>query len=220
MKGIPDIQSLFPDGVAAECRRITDEALVLYPEERESIKKAIPKRRQEFAVGRACARRALERLGCKECVLPRRADRQVQWPSGVTGTISHSHTWCGAAVARSEQVRGVGLDIETLERMSLGIERKVLTARERDRLNGMPQQEHLKMLALIFSAKEAFYKCMFPLYGRRIGFMDAIVLPDDEKMTLSFEIQPRILSGLPAFDVLSGRYLLHDGNVFTAVVII
>ncbi len=124
------IADLFPDCVATACMRIGHSTGELYPQELALIPKAIDKRRCEFAAGRACAREALGAIGYAPMPILQAASRAPLWPDGILGTISHSHTWAGAAVTRADQLAGIGLDIETVGRVSMNIARKVLTGAE------------------------------------------------------------------------------------------
>lgn len=191
----------------------------MYPEERALVQKAIAKRQNEFGAGRACARRCLERLGIHGCVLTRTPDGGIAWPAGIIGTISHSHTWCGAAIARQSDAAGLGFDIETVTRMTRGIARKVLTTEEFDWISDQHEQEAQKWYTLMFSAKESIYKCILPLYKNRIGFYDAEITPATDESCFAIKLNKKISSKLPATLSLSGRYLLHEGDVFTSVVL-
>lgn len=73
---------------------------VLHQSELPLIAGAGPKRQQEFCSGRFCAHRVLDRLGYQD--IPVLADQYGApvWPSGITGSISHSG---GKAVAAAVQ---------------------------------------------------------------------------------------------------------------------
>ena len=215
---LPIIARLFPDCVATACRRIGRSTINLYPQEQELIKKAVDKRRHEFAAGRACAREALGAIGfCPMPILQNDARAPV-WPGGVLGAISHSHTWAGAAVTRSPDLCGIGLDIETIERVNLNIGRMVLTQQETDVHTALPDAKKKQHLALVFSAKEAVYKCLSPVSPVRIGFKDAIVRQTNGQ---KFEVlmSGSIANALPACACMTGSYFLHEGCVFTGIVL-
>lgn len=214
-----NIQSLFPDCVAAECSRITEDDYELYPEERGLIQKAIPKRQREFAAGRSCARRALKRLGIKECALTKKPDRSIAWPEGVVGSISHNHPWCGAAVARQKDLVGIGFDIETVQRVNQNIWRHILTDQENDWVAVFPEHEAQRWAALIFSAKESVYKCVHPLLKTRIWFKDAVIVPNTEKSYFDVSLNEKISIQLPSCLSLTGQYFYHENAVFTGVVL-
>ncbi len=209
------LQPLFPDCVATCCGRIElfDEDLL--PEEEPCVARAVEKRRREFAAGRTCARRALRGLGHDRCPLPRGEHGVTLWPPGIAGSISHSDTWCGAAAALKDEIAGIGLDIETVRRVTLSISKRVLTAEEAGMLRHLSEEDARRRLALVFSAKEAIYKCLFQIIGERIGFHDALVVPQNDNFSLKIKMVERIASRIPH---LQGSYFEHDGNVFTAIV--
>ncbi|MGB5546088.1 MAG: hypothetical protein WBM74_05910, partial [Polyangiales bacterium] len=69
---------------------------------------------EQFTAGRVCSRIALGRLGVAATTpIPRGEDRAPIWPAGFIGSISHTDSWCAAAVARSESVRSIGIDLES-----------------------------------------------------------------------------------------------------------
>lgn len=210
------IAGLFPASVATACRRIGGDEPVLYPQEQAYLEKAIEKRRREFAAGRACAREALGRLGIAATPILRDERSAPRWPGGTVGAISHSHTWAGAAVARAGDSAGIGLDIETMGRVSMNIARKVLTPAEADRLAGTPESHRRQYLALVFSAKEAVYKCLAALVPVPLRFQDAeirVTGPYD----LAVAMGEAASRAFPACARIQGRYGIFDGCVFTGM---
>jgi len=210
------ISDLFPDCAATACRRIGHSTGELYLQELSLVSKAIDKRRCEFAAGRACAREALGALGYAPMPILQAPSRAPIWPEAILGTISHSHTWAGAAVARAEQLAGIGLDIETVERVSMNIARKVLTGAEEAVLHNLPADEQKAFLALLFSAKEAVYKCLASAVRVHMGFHDAEVRKAGPSC---FEVRmsPEISQACPACEFLTGHYFFHNGCVFTGI---
>ncbi len=211
------IHSLFPDGVVTECCLVEEKEHELYPEEKASIQSAVAKRQQEFGAGRSCARKAMAKLGIKETPLPKNPDGSAEWPAGIVGAISHSTTWCGAAVARREEICGIGLDIETIDRVSMRIARKVLTPLEMEWVNA--SEEAQKRLALLFSAKETVFKCIAPIYGKRLGFYDSVITNVTEEHSFEVKLDKKISTVLPHSSTLTGRYFIHEGEVFTGMVL-
>src|SRR5262245_11502467 len=84
----------------------------LYAEEEALVAKAVRSRRQQFTAGRLLARQAWQRLGQAPVSLLNDAQRVPIWPLGIVGTITHTHIWCAAAVARRGEVTGLGADVE------------------------------------------------------------------------------------------------------------
>ena len=120
-------------------------------------------RRREFVAGRLCAQRALAASGAPAggC-LPRDGDGLPVWPSGWVGCISHSEDWAVAATAPSSRVRGLGIDIQALiDDSVVGLtESMVATPEEMRCLLETMDRRHA--FTLLFSAKEALYKALYP----------------------------------------------------------
>src|SRR5438067_555135 len=77
-----------------------------------ALASAVHKRRVEFAAGRWCAREALRVCAADlaESVIEIGAQREPCWPAGVVGSIAHTNGYAAAAVARSADVIGLGID--------------------------------------------------------------------------------------------------------------
>jgi 4'-phosphopantetheinyl transferase N-terminal domain len=103
----------------------------LFPEEREHVMRAVPKRQAEFGTARVYARRALAQLGVPPVSLHPLADRSPRWPEGVVGTITHCEAFCAVAVARAADARGIGLDAEPDVGLEPALERYTCTPHER-----------------------------------------------------------------------------------------
>ena len=82
--------------------------LPVYPEEIAAVSNAVPKRVSEFTAGRVAARLALKQLGAPAMSVPMAPDRSPIWPPGLTGSITHTHSACLAAVAWEREVRMLG----------------------------------------------------------------------------------------------------------------
>ncbi len=213
------MQSLFPGCVATACSRISDANAKPDPEEYAGIERAVAKRQQEFIAGRICARQALKHLGITTGPLRKLPDGSIAWPEGITGAVSHSETWCGAAVVRRSDAAGIGLDIETVTRVGENLWRRILTPEERVWLEGHPAAEARQWAALIFSAKEALYKCIASLLQSRIGFMDAVIVPEPHQGLFAVRLTEPVAAQLPRGLRLQGRFFFFDGAVFTGLVL-
>ncbi len=125
------------------------------------------KRRTEFAAGRVCASEALRGMGLiAEFPLPVR-NRLPVWPLGVVGSISHCNTIAVAMTAPKSRYCALGIDVESLldPDTAQGIQQYVCRDEELDRLERyIPCRS--RSLTILFSAKEALYKALFPLVGR------------------------------------------------------
>ena len=81
---------LLPAGVVAAELRTPGDPSLLEPEEALAVANAVPKRVQEFAAGRLCARRALAEFGVVDFPVRAARDRQPIWPEFLVGSITHT----------------------------------------------------------------------------------------------------------------------------------
>lgn len=218
-KGLED---LFPAGVAATVMRGPGDPHLLYPEEAACLGRAVPKRVQEFAAGRLCARLALESFGIGDFPLRVAADRQPIWPRGIVGSISHTAGLCIAAVCLKSRYDALGVDCEVVGHVTEELWATICTSREADWLGGLPVAERAVAAALIFSAKESFYKCQYPLTGEWLDFHDLECESprwgaQRAEFTLSETRPLKFRHTHP--EPVCGSYLLHDGFVTTGVVV-
>jgi 4'-phosphopantetheinyl transferase EntD len=208
-------RALLPQGVVTCETRRFDHSSCLYPQERLAVRDAVAKRVEEFAAGRVCARAALAQLGIADAPLLRGPDRRPVWPSGVVGSITHTDRYCAAAVARSSAFLGIGIDVERVGRLTRDVQQRICSPRELDRLGAMDDGARQDAATVIFSAKEAFYKSQSGLDGAMSDFLD-VELRLHEGV---FVVEPRrpLAAGLDRAGVLSGRYVVDSGLVFTGI---
>src|SRR5579862_8851200 len=206
---------LFPAGVIAYECRAPFEPTALHPEEAQCVARAVPKRLAEFAAGRACARAALAHLQVEGFAVRMGAEREPLWPEGIVGSITHSGTFCGAVLARSSSVLGLGVDVEERTAVREHLWRAIATAEELEWLRQLPADRARTMAALIFSAKESFFKCQFPLTRQWLGFAHISVQVGAEE----FVAAPCRGLALEAWAAppWRGRFAISDGHVATGV---
>lgn len=164
----------FPPEVEAVLATPEDGHAPLLAPEEACIRNAVDKRVREFRAGRACARRALARLGVHDFALVAGPERDPIWPQGIVGSITHCAGFVGVAVAPSESIRGLGVDAEPTEKLGDGLVPLVCTPGEREWL-GRVGQDWAKAL---FSAKEAVFKCLYPLTRTWLDFQDVSLTVD------------------------------------------
>jgi len=221
-----DLASLFPSFVVVECCPIEEDVdYSLFPEEERAVERAVAKRRREFGAGRVCARHALGRLGVDPVPLIRGDDGVTGWPAGIAGSISHCHTLCAVALARTGDARGIGLDVEELGRMKPAMARLIATDRERAWSAARSDRAPEDWYTMIFSAKESVYKCLYPLLRRWIGYHDAEIRIETQRREFGVEVnlepdQDGASGRSPSRYTLQGRYLfLRQGLVATGIVL-
>lgn len=184
------------------------------PDLPEKLQSAVPKRQAEFLAGRACAARALDRLGWPEIAVPVGEGRAPVWPEGVVGSITHAAGFAAAIVSAATACRGLGIDVEKVmqDADARPLMRQVATGAEwallADRFT--PGQA----FAVLFSAKEALYKAIYPSVQRFVGFTEVACI-DLEGATLRFTLPPDIRDRLDKADPVAVRHTLGDARVHT-----
>jgi 4'-phosphopantetheinyl transferase EntD len=215
----PAITALFPSGVvAAELHGSADPGLLLHAE-RVHVRNAAAKRASHFAAGRLCARLALGQLDVHGFALCSAADRRPLWPSGIVGSITHTDEHCAAVVARSDELRALGIDIENIGGISADIAPSVCTREEYAAAHAQTGAWRDALLTLIFSAKEAYFKCQYPDTREWLEFDQVAVSVSPQSGTCG-TITIRVLDpalALHPYGVARGRYLVCSASVITAV---
>jgi 4'-phosphopantetheinyl transferase EntD len=208
------VDGVFPSGAAVAWQRIEDDVASLFPEEQALIARAVPKRQREFAVGRACARRALAELGCEPQVILSGEMREPLWPAGVVGSITHDRAFGLAVVGRVERFRSFGVDIEPDEPLSPEVAARILSPEEAAAAiaSGVIARESAPKL--VFAIKEAVYKCQFPLSREYLGFGGVTVTLGRERFdAVLSEATGPLAAGL----VFSGQWRQAEGELLAGV---
>jgi 4'-phosphopantetheinyl transferase EntD len=144
----------------------------LFPEEACAMVSASSRRRAEYAAGRSAARVALSELGYAPAPIPTSTDRLPLWPRGVVGSISHTDGACCAVAADDRNVRSLGLDLERSQSLPPKVIGSILDGCEQHSLRSMPLPQGFFWPILGFCAKEAFYKCYYPISKQYLDFLD------------------------------------------------
>ncbi|MDZ7781338.1 MAG: 4'-phosphopantetheinyl transferase superfamily protein [Gemmatimonadota bacterium] len=204
------LEARLPSGAsAAVWPRSHVEVPELGPREAGAVRRAVPRRRAEFARGRHCAREALHRAGWSGgfVEIPVGDARQPLWPDGFTGSITHCDGLVAAVAAPVQpHVVSLGLDAEVARPLPEEVRAQVLTPEERT-LGGAVTP------TLVFSAKEAIHKALFPVTGIWLDFLDVTLSLDQEQSAFSAARAPDASMSTPLTERLRGRYRIGDGLV-------
>jgi len=214
------LRSLFPPGVLAAEMPEPGDPKSLLPEEAVFLGKAVAQRAQEFAAGRACARRLLAELNTFNFPIKVADNRQPLWPEGLVGSITHTTGFCAAVVAPRTQIRALGLDTEVAGRVHQELWRHICVPAETEWLETLPATARAAAATAIFCAKEAFYKCQYPLAREWLYFHDARVeLPQWGAARGTCLVYPTrsIAFAAHAEFPLHGQYLFHEEFVTTGL---
>ena len=174
-------------------------------------------RRAQFNRVRLIAARLLASIGADQVDVPRGPDRAPVWPSGFVGSISHTDTLFGVAVAPERILRSVGIDIEaTLAGKTLAaVLDTCLNDRERAAIPATGFGA-ARFATLCFSAKEALFKCLYPLVRRMFDFRDVEIAVDLPAGTVLMRLLDSLSADFPAGTQLQGRYRFGEGHVYTS----
>ena len=191
----------------AEARCIARRRAVCPPESN--------KRAAEFADGRQCASELLQAFDADPNVGV--ADNRAPiWPDGFTGSITHSDAWVACAVAPTQLLTSIGIDTEKIA--SREVRDDVMDTIATDAEWNLMEQfcgDEETAFTLLFSAKEAFYKCWFPIVKVYFDFLD-VELVAVKRSSLTLKVLPSNPAcgfGVSSLDV---QHLVHDASVFTA----
>jgi 4'-phosphopantetheinyl transferase EntD len=139
----------------------------LTPEEAASIASPLPAVRRASGAARIVARQLMQRLGLASAAITKDPSGMPIWPAGFVGSLAHDSTVAVAAVARSQDFRAVGIDIEPALPLPADMRDLVVSESERDTLGADPLAERV-----VFAVKEAVYKAVYPLDRVFLEFAD------------------------------------------------
>lgn len=209
---IPNLSDQFPDDIswlAVDPFRAEGN---LDPAERELMRSAVSVRRREFRAGRAAAHQLLAQWNLDRGPLLPDENRVPQWPAGVVGSITHSRQLCLVAIGRAENYASLGVDTEPDEPLEEELWSTLLRPEEIKWLNAHHPSQRGRWAKVMFCAKEAVYKAVFPLNHLPIGFQDVIVSLNPSTETFSASWVDRELP-CPAGHFLKGRWTVRGGSI-------
>lgn len=165
---------MLPEGCVLDVLAVTDDLSDLAEAELGAMNSWVPHRRNEFATGRRCARRALDAQGFEgSASLEVDPDGVPVWPEGLVGSISHSRGVAAAVATWASECSLIGLDLEKTNRLSEAAMKRVIHQKEAQ----FVKDDQVKATVL-FSLKEAFYKAQFPRYRTPGNFHDLALVVD------------------------------------------
>jgi len=213
------LQALLGHHAAVSCCSTDGDVSTLAPIERSAIAGAISRRQKEFAAGRTAAREAMRRLGRWPVSIPMQDDRSPLWPADLVGSISHSHTTCVSVVAIKSHWKAVGVDVEPDQDLPRELWSLIGRQNELRRVSALPEAIRARWMMRLFSAKEAFYKWMYPQTLRVLEFHDVEVVMDLTLDSTEFQVNPRNLecNGLREKPV-AGKLAIGQGIVISLII--
>jgi 4'-phosphopantetheinyl transferase EntD len=184
----------------------------LFPAEISAMASAAPRRLATFRSGRACARAALRELGSPDAAIPIGPSGAPIWPPGFVGSITHTSEIAAAIVARSPQVHGLGLDLETDEPFDdAAIVRIVCRPEELLAGHDPSDPANLNRGKLLFVVKEASYKLYRPLSDAFLEFHDLSVSLDESSRAFRAELVNPQRPALTGDRAITGVFTKAEG---------
>jgi 4'-phosphopantetheinyl transferase EntD len=178
------------------CQVRPDLEQFLTIEESYSMSACTSEVRNRAAAARLAARELLSQAGFPEWNLPRKHGDAPDWPPDWTGSLSHSDDFAAAALARCEDIASIGIDIEPAEPLPRELRDTVIVSgdvclNESSDIAGR----------ILFCAKEASYKAVYPVDRQFLEFADVTVNLDagfaetcyGRRLSLSVHVDHRIV---------------------------
>lgn len=163
--------AIAPVGVRTGCRVIRDgDDAHLLPNEAHSIPARQPAMRRASGAARWIAHRLLAELGVDNVGILRAPSGAPVWPDGIIGSLAHDDDMAVAAVAPVGHISALGIDVEPAQPLPGDI--LALVTIPADRTDAADR--HLAG-RILFAAKEAVYKAVYPLDREVLGYEDIAV---------------------------------------------
>jgi len=207
------LKDLFSSSVAiTETRNAKIDAPFLSLAERTYLENVSQNRKREFIAGRFCAHEAmvLANIPPENIQIGRKGE--PIWPSNIVGSITHSHGYAAAAVARRSDIISLGLDAEIDEPLSSRVLRRISNAQEQEWAKGAGGTLVQHPGKVLFSAKEATYKAWYPITHDWLGFKEALINFHDQENTFTVHIQKN-----GPIREMHGKYTIRKDVIVTAI---
>ena len=192
----------------------------LYATERLSISKAVDSRQLEFATGRGIARSLLASVGIENQAIPVGTLREPVWQKNIVGSITHEYPCCVVAIAMEPNIRGLGIDLAPQVAPDTSLTSEICTAEEIKLLDELPALPGIHKFMLVFSIKEALFKCLFPHVQEFFEFKDVNVELDLEEESASIKFNNTgLLADICLPSDLRVKFCFPENYIFSTVVL-
>ncbi len=175
------------------------------------------KRKSEFCAGRMAAISAANELGISLKQIPKGEKGEPLWEEPIVGSITHSHGTAIAAIGLTAKYKSIGIDIEKKidKSRTATLDKMVLTRKDKEYLKQLPDSKKLTFYQICFTAKEAFYKLIYPLAKEYFDFREAsLVEIDFDKGTLVIELHSERQGLSNYLRHYTGYFQIQDNSCF------
>ena len=204
---IPTLET-YPHDILIRVESIDAYQGKLTAEEQATISNSADVRVREYTAGRTLAREMISQYLPWVGSIPTDADRCPVWPTGLSGSISHTRSHVGVAIASSSKILGVGIDLEPVGSVTDDLFDQLFTKGE---LKTIHSSSDDSIATRIFCCKEAVYKAAFPSTRVFLNFQQLeIRLSESAKeFEVAYTEDPETLkfidTGKGNVDVINGR---------------
>ncbi|MGU3401165.1 4'-phosphopantetheinyl transferase [Brucellaceae bacterium D45D] len=180
---------------------------------------SVPKRQGEFLAGRFLAHSACKLLERSARTLPIGEQGVPVWPQGIYGSISHAQGRCICIAGRSNRKR-IGVDIEKIAQGDAlkAILDEALNVEEKKLVSELKFLDSQVIATLIFSAKEALFKALYPEVGDYFGFDAAMVCGIEKDGLLILKTTRKLHDNFPTGIEFKLQFKIEDDFVITFLV--
>ncbi len=212
-------RELLPADVCVGAGPLLKDAVPLTPRESASVGIVDDERMRELENGRLYAKRALAMLGVYGVELPIAPDRGPLWPAGLVGSLTHVREpapgHVAAAVARTNTIRAIGIDIEREGNLHPHTWEHVLTARELEHILALPPHIRGNEAQIVWCAKEAVAKAA----RRSIEPTEVEIQRDPTASGYTAVWKATVRDSARSAEIWRGRTTRSQGFVLAAVVL-
>lgn len=160
-----------------------------------NFEKMLPTRKASFLAGRIAIKAAFEDIDIPAENIQVGIHKQPLWPDSIKGSISHSKNCSIATLVQDREAlnNNIGIDIQHIisgEEIN-NIRDLVITNEEKKYLSlSVEGWSKDQIFTLLFSAKESFFKAIYPSIKQYLNFTDASIISLDFKtqtITIKFK---------------------------------
>ena len=157
---------------------ISPAIATLAPDEERLVVGATLRRRAQFAAGRDAARQVMVAMGTPAVAIGQGTEGEPVFPAELRGSISHTREHAVALVGLADDYCSVGVDLDDAQPLGDAAAASATWQSEVSRIqHAMGLAERAAAQNFAFSAKEAIFKCQYPLtLNSKLGPLQARLL--------------------------------------------
>ncbi|EBL5307010.1 4'-phosphopantetheinyl transferase superfamily protein [Salmonella enterica subsp. enterica serovar Newport] len=183
----------------------------------EKLFTAVAKRRSEYLCGRISAQTLLNEKQIYAQVIQSTEGAPI-WPKEWLGSISHTEHCAIAVIAPKNKQCILGIDIENFNPEALDEIAGTIVQESEQKHLAKNEIDYNIALHIAFSAKESFYKALFPQVKKFFGFESAIITDiNTHNQTFNIQLSHSLTPALSAGFQRTGYYQLDKYKVVTII---